>query len=318
MAVLLATYNGAPFVEQQLRSLKDNTTPFVLHWLDDHSIDHTREAVRDVALSIGINLIEWHQPRHEGLPGAFFRLLECVAADIYLFCDQDDIWQPGKIDATVGNLLPDTDSPVLCFSDPILFRDAAPDVCHRALELLGTSVDVAMQESRVFTTVVGYGHTQGFTRKLRDIFLAHNHTARQYAFMHDMWMYAIAVAAGSARMLSDVPTAFHRLHSSNASGNLASWKGSGTGRITVTWQQLWLIRQLFARHAKGFILASSTLPSGPKLKQLLETALLVSRLDRRHSPFTLVRLVRHGVMWPNRRLAIKLAASLLWSGAHPS
>jgi len=117
VAILLATYNGARFVEQQIRSLKDNDIKFTLHWLDDHSVDNTRETVRAAARSGDIELKEWHQPQHLGVPGAFFRLLECVEADVYLFCDQDDIWQPDKIDVTVGELLPDLELPVICFSD---------------------------------------------------------------------------------------------------------------------------------------------------------------------------------------------------------
>jgi len=66
---------------------------------------------------------------HErGVPGTFFQLLECVDADIYLFCDQDDIWQRGRIDATVAHLLPDLASPVLCSSDPLMFYDVKTDV----------------------------------------------------------------------------------------------------------------------------------------------------------------------------------------------
>jgi rhamnosyltransferase len=94
VAVLLATYNGGEYVDQQIRSLKENATPSTLHWLDDHSSDNTRSAVRASALTMGIPLCAWHQPRHQGVPGAFFQLIECVEADIYLFCDQDDIWQP--------------------------------------------------------------------------------------------------------------------------------------------------------------------------------------------------------------------------------
>src|ERR1044072_6774136 len=93
VAILLATYNGGRFIEPQIRSLKENTTPFTLHWLDDHSTDHTREAGRDAARRSASPLKAWHQPQRQEVPAAFFRLLESVDADIYLFCDQDDIWQ---------------------------------------------------------------------------------------------------------------------------------------------------------------------------------------------------------------------------------
>src|SRR5690349_5263864 len=78
VAVLLPTYNGARFVETQIRSLRENERPFTLHWIDDHSNDDTRQVVRDSAATSGIDLREWHQPEHQGWPGTFFQLLECV------------------------------------------------------------------------------------------------------------------------------------------------------------------------------------------------------------------------------------------------
>jgi hypothetical protein len=315
VAVLLATYNGAPFLEQQIRSLKENDTRFTLHWLDDHSADNSREIVSGVAENAGIALREWHQPQHEGLPGAFFRLLECVKADIYLFCDQDDIWQSGKIDATVTNLMPELDSPVICFSDPLAFRNDNPENCYRMLDVARAKPEAAMKEARVFTPVVGYGHTEGFTRTLREIFMRHNDIARAHAFMHDMWMYAIAVASGSARFMSDVPTTLYRVHGRSTSWDNCGWGGSGSGRITFTWQQHQTSRRSLSRHAEGFIRASPTLPPGPKLDRLLETARLVAMLDRRQSPAALVRLVRRGILWPDRRLALWLALNCLCSDA---
>jgi glycosyltransferase involved in cell wall biosynthesis len=58
VAVLLSSYNGARFIEPQIRSLKDNHTPFALHWLDDQSTDNTREVVKAAAKEAGITLVE--------------------------------------------------------------------------------------------------------------------------------------------------------------------------------------------------------------------------------------------------------------------
>ena len=183
VAVLLATYNGSRHVEQQIKSLKGNDVPFTLHWLDDHSTDNTREVVRSAAQKANIPLLEWHQPTHQGVPGSFFQLLECVKADIYLFCDQDDIWQPGKIDATVANLIPDIDSPVLCSSDIFWFNDNEPWVARSLSQIIGKRrLLTALQESPTFLMLghaTASGQTQGFTRALRELFLQHKDIARK-------------------------------------------------------------------------------------------------------------------------------------------
>lgn len=316
VAVLLATYNGARFIEQQVRSLKQNRTPFTLHWLDDHSTDDTRTAVQALALDTGIKLREWHQSEHEGVPGAFFRLLECVDADIYLFCDQDDIWQPGKIDATVTNLLPDLAKPVLCFSEPLLFKDGYPENLSHMHDVLGAKLEVALEESRLFMAAISYGHTQGFTRALRDIFMAHKDIAREHAGMHDMWIYNIAIASGTARILFGIPTTLYRWHDDNVALSMCSRGGRDTVRLTIPWREHQRLRRRISQHARGFILASKTLPPGPKLERLLAIARVVATLDQRQSLVALFRLAYLRVMWPSRHSAMGLAAACLFSNAH--
>jgi glycosyltransferase involved in cell wall biosynthesis len=306
VAILLPTYNGARFVEAQIRSLTENATPFTLHWLDDHSVDDTRAIVRASALNAGIELSEWHQPQHLGHPGTFFQLIECADSDIYLFCDQDDIWQPGKIDATVANLLPDAAKPVLCFSESFVFKEDNPEILHRVFDLMGTNLDVALQESRLLMFNPCQGNTVGFTRPLRDIFLRHKDVARKFAPTHDWWMYLIAVASGTCRLLSNAPTTLWRLHGNNISAALF-----GRSR----WRLQQAIRRWASRQAEGFCLASATLTPGPKLESLLALARLVATLDRRQSPAALLRLARHGAMPPSRNLAIWLATACLFSNA---
>jgi glycosyltransferase involved in cell wall biosynthesis len=313
VAVLLATYNGAPFIEPQIRSLKENVTPITLHWLDDHSTDDTRAAVRSAALSSGVDLCEWHASQHQGVPGAFFRLLECVEADIYLFCDQDDIWQPGKIDATVANLVPDLASPTLCFSEPLTFRHNEPGIFVRLSDVLAEAkAPRGLQESRLFMSSCCCGHTVGFTRPLREIYLNHKDIARAYAIMHDQWMYILAVSSGTFRMLSNVPTTLYRLHGKNFITVYITPTGN---RIVWKWRLQRALRRAISRQAHGFILASTTLPAGSKLERLVALARVVSALDRRQSPAALFRLARRGATSPSRYGALWFAASCLWSDA---
>lgn len=313
VAVLLATFNGARFVEQQIKSLTQNVTPFTLHWLDDHSTDDTRQIVR--AAAQGLTLREWHQDERQFLPGAFFQLLECVDADIYLFCDQDDIWQPGKIDAAVANLLPDLASPVLCFSDSLMFYDDEPDIVRPLSEVFHSKPPKALEESRLFTTVIAPGHTQCFTRPLRALYLRHKSIARDYARNHDAWMYLIANAAGTARMLSNVPTALYRQHEHNVTLALRSRKGKRLDRSTLTLKQQQALRRRTARHAQGFLIAAPTLVPGDKLERLITLARRIATLDRRQSVAELISLTRGGALWPNKRWALGFALACLWSDA---
>lgn len=316
--MLLATHNGSRFVESQIASLKANSTPFVLHWLDDHSVDSTREIVRATALREGIEIREWHQARHVGIPEVFFDLLECVEADLYLFCDQDDIWQPGKIDATVANLAPDVDRPALVFSDPLVFKNDDPSVLKRFTEIRGVEPNAAIPESCMFMYTPAMGHTIGFTRPLREIFLKHADIARRYAFVHDFWMYLIANACGTSRMLSDVPTTLYRLHGSNAFGMNFAERLSCINHIRRMWRLHQMARRLYSRQAQGFCQAYKTLPPGPKLDRLQRLAAAVSKLDRRQSPAFILRLLARGAMPPIRERAFWFAVTCLFTNSRKS
>src|SRR3569833_1437657 len=315
VAILLATYNGSRFVAEQIRSLAYNTHKFTLHWMDDQSTDDTEEVVRKTALSSNITLKEWHQAGREGVPGAYIRLLDCVDADIYLFCDQDDVWQPGKIDATVTNLLPDLQAPALCFSDPLIFRSEEPHELHRLSEVLGVTGEQCLLESRVFMAGLPRGHTEGFTKPLRDLYVSHSAIARSHAIMHDVWMYGLAVSLGMARLLPNAPTTLYRWHSYNVSGGYGYWKGTGAGRVTLTWEQQQRLRRGVARNARGFVLAARSLRHSAKLDRILAIARLVGKLDQRQSLADIVRLVRRRALWKNRRHRMWLATVCLLSEA---
>jgi len=247
-------------------------------------------------LRSGIDLRECHQPQHQGIPGVFFQLLECVDADIYLFCDQDDVWQPGKIDATVADLLPDMASPVLCFSDPLVFYDDEPGIFHPLSEVMDIKAPAALQASRSLMSNPAAGQAIGLTRPLREIYLRHKDIARAYAFMHSWWLYLIAVASGTSRMLSNVPTTLYRRHGNNVTAAYYGRNRRSIRHVVSTWQLQNQLRRGMSRQAEGFILASETLTPGPKLERLLALARLVTTLDRRQSPAAVVRLARRDAM----------------------
>lgn len=311
VAVLLATYNGEKFVYQQIQSLNKNSTQFQLHWLDDHSKDSTRVIVRAAAADANIRLVEWHQEQRQGLPGAFFKLLECVEADIYLFCDQDDIWQDGKIDATVNGIIGDSEIPALCFSEAWAFREGKPESLSRVFDLIGAKTDLLIEESRIFTCNPAQGNTIGLTRPLRDIFLKHKEVACTYAPSHDSWLYVIAVASGVTRLLPGVPTTLYRLHGSNAFGIYLDMKD--TSGLVQKWRFQDPMRRWISRQATGFCLASSTLPQSPKLDRILSLAKRFAAIDRRVPAVVLAQLLRDRSLPANVNAAMWLTAACLCS-----
>lgn len=106
--VLMATYNGAKWVETQLRSIfaqRDVHTSMVIR--DDASLDETATIVR--AVCAGRSVVRLLQaPSSSGsAAGNFFALMSTVDASGYDFialADQDDVWEAGKLARAVASL----------------------------------------------------------------------------------------------------------------------------------------------------------------------------------------------------------------------
>jgi glycosyltransferase involved in cell wall biosynthesis len=309
VAILLATYNSGAFIDEQIRSLQENSAKFSVHWLDDHSTDNTRGIVYDLAARLGLHLVTWHQPQRFGVPGVFFKLLECATADIYLFCDHDDIWQAGKIDAAVANLLPDIARPALCYSEPLVFHDGDSKNLRGYYDLRGVRPAAAQTSSRAFTLNPAVGNTVGFTRPLRELYLLHKDIARTHAAMHDWWMYLLALTTGDSRMLIDVPTTLYRQHRNNVLGI-----GFGKNKLSVSrvWRKLQHNRRLVARQAAGFVLAADSMKLSPAIEKMTATARLIQLLDRRQTPANVFNLLwRRQLQVPWRRALLLAAVSLV-------
>lgn len=134
LTVLLSTFNGARFLRAQLESLTAQTLPGVgVLARDDGSADGTAALLNEYAAR---GTLSWFAGEHLG-PGRSFRALLALAppSEKYAFCDQDDVWDPDKLERAAEALsgLP-PDAPALYCSE-VRVTDAAlrplPGRCAR-------------------------------------------------------------------------------------------------------------------------------------------------------------------------------------------
>ena len=104
VAVLLATYNGGLRIKTQLQSLLyQSYQDFDVFVHDDCSTDDTIPIIEDfVRTNISFNLTILKDTHKRGAKGSFMWLLQNVEAKYYMFCDQDDLWLPNKIEQSVN------------------------------------------------------------------------------------------------------------------------------------------------------------------------------------------------------------------------
>ncbi len=107
--VLMATYNGAAVIEQQLQSILSQTGVRVRVAIgDDGSSDQTLALAQAMATANAAALtILRHDPPKRSASQNFFALLAAIDtsdADFMAFSDQDDIWEPDHLARAIGEL----------------------------------------------------------------------------------------------------------------------------------------------------------------------------------------------------------------------
>lgn len=110
IAILLATFNGAKFLSEQIDSiLFQEDVSFDIYISDDGSTDNTLSIVDSYRVALNQSLILLPPPPQQfGSAGLnFFRLIRDVDADKYeyfAFSDQDDIWASDKLSKAIQSM----------------------------------------------------------------------------------------------------------------------------------------------------------------------------------------------------------------------
>ena len=102
--ILLATYNGEKYLEEQLDSILNQTYEnFRLLISDDGSKDNTRKILEKYSKKDN-RIILFFQEKNLGVIKNFEFLLRKVENKYYMFSDQDDIWKKNKIEKSIIKL----------------------------------------------------------------------------------------------------------------------------------------------------------------------------------------------------------------------
>ena len=122
VSVALAAYNGEKYLREQLDSiLNQDFKDFTLYISDDGSSDGTLKILDEYAAKDSrVKLFPKHEP-NESACRHFLYMLENIQSDLYLFCDQDDVWTGNHIGSFVEKYKALSDDeknlPVLIHSD---------------------------------------------------------------------------------------------------------------------------------------------------------------------------------------------------------
>lgn len=209
----MATLDGARFIGAQLDSLAAQTHRAIdVHFSDDGSTDGTLARLEAWATGWDRGRVTVGQGPREGF-AANFRMLMTrpdIEADHIAFCDQDDVWEPGKLERAVAWLEKDGGQPRLyCSRTRLIAEDGSP---------LGLSLFYPRGpsfENAIVQSLAG-GNTMVMNRAAHRLMATAS--ARAPFVSHDWWAYMMVTGAGGAVYYDPEPQVLYRQHGLNAIG----------------------------------------------------------------------------------------------------
>jgi len=217
--IVMATYNGMPYIREQLQSILWQDYPeFRLLIHDDGSTDGTVEEIRKVAKRYPDKVVFIEDGiTFKDAKKNFEHLLKMTEADYIFLADQDDVWLPSKISRMVEAIKTLEDDkgsnfPLLAYSDYFTI-DKQDDIIFPELVSKRKSWYSNITLNMQFITGKLPGCASGFNRSLLRIALPFPDEAK----WHDHWLSLVASACGG---LFHVPftTTLYRIHDTNAIG----------------------------------------------------------------------------------------------------
>ena len=214
--ILLATYNGEEYLEEQLNSILNQTYKnFNLIISDDNSTDSTVK-ILDKYSKKDSRIIVYKQNRNLGVVSNFEFLLSKVESKYFMFSDQDDIWIETKIEKSI-NKLEETNSDIV-FTDLMVVDDKLNVLYNSYWELKGLKNKIIKYNS--FGALYLNNYITGCTMIMKKEVISKvlPLPKKSKYVLHDYWIALITSQSGKVEFLNE-PTIKYRQHKNNRVGS---------------------------------------------------------------------------------------------------
>lgn len=201
--VLLSSYNGEKFIEEQIDSILNQDVPLHLTVRDDGSSDKTIQIIKKYPQ---ISLIEG---KNIGATKSFFSLIESAGfADYYAFSDQDDVWDKDKLRIAIESLEKFKDRPAIYSSNTRLV-DSNLNLIRKEDKKPLISLGSAITKNYVTgCTVVFNNNVMNYLKK---------YNTQDIPF-HDWWVNLVCLSVGGISVFDSDCHMCYRQHDNNVVG----------------------------------------------------------------------------------------------------
>lgn len=206
----MASYNGAKYIEAQIRSIIDELGVHdELIIVDDKSTDETISIIKKFQDS---RVRVYRNEKNLGAVQSFSKAISLAKNEIIILCDQDDIWISGRATKMIDAL---SNSNALVASSNSIFINQfdAPSNFHFPRLLERTSKKHLYNIASIFAGKAGYwGCTMAFKRDLNRWIIP----IPAFIESHDLWI-ALCGNLLKRNIHIEDDTLLRRIHDSNAS-----------------------------------------------------------------------------------------------------
>lgn len=210
ISVAMATYNGEKYLRQQLDSIFSQTMlPLEVVISDDGSTDNTLFILAEYQQKY--NFIKLIKNPNPGINNNFIYAAQHCIGSWIAFCDQDDVWQPNKLEC----LFASSENKELVYSRSQLIDSEGNSLAISAEKYLGFG---QYQSGYICPLYFFYsncisGHSIIIQRDIIDIALP-----VPEGMIYDQWFSLIAACKGEIGFTDKALTS-HRIHASNSNNN---------------------------------------------------------------------------------------------------
>ena len=222
--VLLSTYNGEKYLEEQLDSILHQDYPDITILIrDDGSTDGTVRILEKYASEY--SHINYYIGENIGAKYSFFDLVKNadMSFDYYSFSDQDDVWLHNKISKALEklNTLQEDKQLLYCGRTTLVDQELKPCIStikkHRIVPNFGN----ALVEN------ICTGCTSVINHELLELVQTH---IPEFTVMHDWWFYLTASSFGEV-YYDDDSYIQYRQHQNNVIGTRTNYSDEFKKRI---------------------------------------------------------------------------------------
>lgn len=218
LSVVLCTYNGAAYLNEQLESIRRQTRlPDSVLIVDDCSTDNTVSIAGEFSRTASFPVRVVLNEANLGYVRNFDKAIRLADGELIVLCDQDDVWFPDRLELTEAALRQAPDAGMV-FGDAELVDSTLRPLGRCLRDALGFTTrrqrefDAGLAFPRLLNNYHVTGATMAFRAKYRDLVLP-----IPDGVYHDAWIALLVAAVADVEFVPKLLIKY-RQHTQNQVG----------------------------------------------------------------------------------------------------